>query len=81
MNDIECPRCESRYVTEIKPSKSSLKEFFCKRCDDPLQRFEKTYFQYDEMDGTYSWPADVMYKCHEDDLAAVRAGKIAPEII
>lgn len=76
-----CPRCGEDTVIEINPSKSSLKEYECtgKCAGDSVNH---RYFQYEEMDNTYSWPAiGVMYMCHEDDLSDIRKGKIRPEII
>jgi len=80
MTNIKCPRCGENKIIEINPSKFSLKEYECVgKC---AESFDLCYFQYDEIDGTYSWPAvGVQYKCHEDELKDVRKGKKRPEFI
>ena len=78
---VECPRCGGNDIIQLNPSKSSLKEYECVgKCVG--NSFVYRYFQYEEMDGTYSWPAiSVQYKCHEDELNDVRNGKVRPELV
>jgi len=84
---IECPRCGSKNIKEENPSKSSLKEYICLDCEQKAKKnneetLDHSYFQYEKMDETYSWPAiGVQYQCHKDDLDDVRNRTITPDFV
>ncbi len=81
MAEIQCPRCGATAIREIKTS-GPTKEFECLgKCGEGIYGWDGVYFQYETDTHIYCWPARVMYNCHEDDLDAVRAGKIEAEII
>lgn len=84
MKTPNCPRCDSDKVVKSGPHHT---EFECQgKCakDNALElnKWDWVYFQYDEAEGEFCWPAvGVMYRCAEQDLRAVREGKMKPSFV
>ena len=80
MSMPKCPRCGSEEITPDKTDGCFNCNGKClKNYPDQPKDYEHVWFQYDDTDGTYAWPAiGISYSCHKDDVDDIVQGKMSP---